>query len=689
MKKMGIEPEGFWEDMKEKTLAIASAIVLIVALLSYLPVYATGAGTTATVLNAAPTVSSVDLTPDDAPATLGVQVINPEPATTNKTVTITATVCDLNGWDDIVNTSVAATITGPSVVEESPVSLSFDSVVNVTTIVYKGSFNMSNHSEGDYEVEVTATDFSGSTGAGSKNFTYSYSKEVTVTVAPESAFDSKGNNVTSEVKQSDGVYAAIEVWHGESYVELNFLTDIPLGATIESVIFFYKHYETVDDGVYIDVWDADGANWVRYAGNIREADTTDSQNVTSVINTEAEAENSKIRYVCYDRVGTTEYGYLDHAYLNITYSYVPDTTPPAKVTGVTVTPVSCAQLDVSWTANPESDIDHYNVYRNGNRVASPTTNSYSDTGLTANTTYNYKITAVDNSSNEGTPSDEKSGTTAADSVGPVTSDVVAEPNPTNGAETVTLNATISDSSTGNSIIAAAEYFVNATGDNGNGTAMNASDGWFDAVTEVVTADINVSDWPVGNYTLFVHGRDEAGKWGETSAVVLKVAEMPTNVMHVHSIDMSLSKRTAGKQTNIFTRATAVVTVVNTTGIVVEVATVEGYWSNATTDSDYGPTNSTGQVSLDSNEYKNAPDGTNFTFTVDSIAKDGWTYDPDANEETSGTIFVEDGYGLSSTSTGAETVGTSTSTETENKGFYDTWIAPAVQYISRLLGGGGE
>ena len=650
------EEKGKMRDIKVKVLPVLVVIVLIASLvLTCLPVYATNAGVTATVLNAAPTVD-MELTPDDVPAMPGVQVINPDPTTTNKTVTITADVTDLNGWDDIVNTSVAATITGPSMVEDSPVSLSFDSIVNVTTVQYKGSFNMSTHSEGDYKVEVTATDFSGSTGIGSKNFTYSYYLEVTVTVtvAPKSAFDSAGTNVTGEVKQSDGVYAAIEVWHGESYVELNFVTDIPDGSTIESVIFFYKHYETVDDGVYIDVWDADGANWVRYTGNIRGVDTTDSQDLTSIINTEAEAENSKIRYVCYDRRGTSEYGYLDHAYLNITYSYVPDTTPPAKVTGVTVTTVSCSQLDVSWAANPESDLEHYNVYRSEtsgfNLVASPTTNSYSDTELTASTTYYYRITAVDNSGNEGKPSDEKSGTSAADTFGPVTSNVVAEPNPTNGAETVTLNATICDSNTCNSGIAAAEYFVNVTGDNGNGTAMNASDEAFNEVTEAVTADINVSGWAVGNYTLYVHGKDEAGNWGKMSTVVLEVTEMPTNVMHVHSINMSVSKRKAGK--NTFTHATAVVTVVNSTGIVVENATVDGHWSNATTDSDYGLTNSTGQVSLDSNEFKNAPSETTFTFTVDDVNKAGWTYYPAANVETNDSISVGT-YDFSSTGAGSD------------------------------------
>jgi len=36
-----------------------------------------------------------------------------------------------------------------------------------------------------------------------------------------------------------------------------------------------------------------------------------------------------------------------------------DTTPPAKVAGLTVTTVSCAQLDLTWDANMETDLDHY------------------------------------------------------------------------------------------------------------------------------------------------------------------------------------------------------------------------------------------------------------------------------------------------------------------------------------------
>jgi len=98
------------------------------------------------------------------------------------------------------------------------------------------------------------------------------------------------------------------------------------------------------------------------------------------------------------------------------WSFTVDTTPPVQVTGVMVTTVSSSQLDVSWTA--ESDLEHYNVYRSTTSggpydlVASPTTSSYSDIGLTASTTYYYVVSAVDKAGNEGSASDEAEGTTS-------------------------------------------------------------------------------------------------------------------------------------------------------------------------------------------------------------------------------------------------------------------------------------
>lgn len=328
--------------------------------------------------------------------------------------------------------------------------------------------------------------------------------------------------------------------------------------------------------------------------------------------------------------------YIDHMFIRSIY----DTEPPAVVTGVTVTQVSESRLNISWTANTKADLDHYNVYRGmnadftpdaGSLVASPTADYYSDTELTADTTYYYRVTAVDASYNEGLPSEVASGTTLSDTEGPAALDVLASPNPTNGAGIVTLTAMIDDSASGNSTVVMAEYFINTTGSNGSGVNMSASDNVFDSSFEAVSAEINVSDWAYGNYTLYVHGRDSAG-WGEVVPVLLEVTELPANTSHVHSIDMLLGTKTAGK--NIFTYGIAQVTVVDAAGAAVEGASVEGHWSNATSDVDSGITNASGQVTLESDEVKNAPDGTTFTFTVDDVVLAGWLYDPAENVETS-------------------------------------------------------
>ena len=106
-----------------------------------------------------------------------------------------------------------------------------------------------------------------------------------------------------------------------------------------------------------------------------------------------------------------------------------DSTAPAKVMDLTVTSISGSQLDLAWTANVETDLNHYNIYRGtatgfavntatDTPLAQPTGNSYSDTtGLTESTTYYYKVAAVDNAANIGILSDEGLGTTG-DSTAP-------------------------------------------------------------------------------------------------------------------------------------------------------------------------------------------------------------------------------------------------------------------------------
>ena len=107
-----------------------------------------------------------------------------------------------------------------------------------------------------------------------------------------------------------------------------------------------------------------------------------------------------------------------------------DTTPPGKVVGLTVTPISSSRLDLAWTTNPEPDVGSLQCLQRDHSpgfavntatdtpLAQPTGNSYSDTsGLTESTTYYYKVAAVDTSANIGILSDEGSGTTG-DSTAP-------------------------------------------------------------------------------------------------------------------------------------------------------------------------------------------------------------------------------------------------------------------------------
>jgi hypothetical protein len=77
-----------------------------------------------------------------------------------------------------------------------------------------------------------------------------------------------------------------------------------------------------------------------------------------------------------------------------------DTTPPSTPLALSATPVSPSQIDLAW--NPSSDnaaVAGYRVFRGQIQVATPTTNSYSDTGLTPATSYTYTVQAHDTAEN--------------------------------------------------------------------------------------------------------------------------------------------------------------------------------------------------------------------------------------------------------------------------------------------------
>lgn len=80
---------------------------------------------------------------------------------------------------------------------------------------------------------------------------------------------------------------------------------------------------------------------------------------------------------------------------------------PAAPTGLSGTATS-ASVNLTWSA--VSGATSYSVYRNGTKVGAPTGTSYTDSGLTANTTYSYQVSAS-NSAGEGPKSSTVSVTT--------------------------------------------------------------------------------------------------------------------------------------------------------------------------------------------------------------------------------------------------------------------------------------
>ncbi len=109
----------------------------------------------------------------------------------------------------------------------------------------------------------------------------------------------------------------------------------------------------------------------------------------------------------------------DHYSVDVTFNltdWAPlDTTPPSQVTGLSANVISPSQIDLSWTGNPENDVVSYKIYRNNTLIATISTTSFSDKGLSAGTTYVYQVSALDSSANEGAKSLQVSATTLSSS----------------------------------------------------------------------------------------------------------------------------------------------------------------------------------------------------------------------------------------------------------------------------------
>ena len=76
------------------------------------------------------------------------------------------------------------------------------------------------------------------------------------------------------------------------------------------------------------------------------------------------------------------------------------------------TVVSSSQIDLTWTASTDSaGVTGYKIFRGGSQAGTAAGTSYKDTGLSADTTYMYSVSACDAAGNQSAQSTPVSATT--------------------------------------------------------------------------------------------------------------------------------------------------------------------------------------------------------------------------------------------------------------------------------------
>src|SRR5213079_486972 len=90
----------------------------------------------------------------------------------------------------------------------------------------------------------------------------------------------------------------------------------------------------------------------------------------------------------------------DSTSVSVTTASAADTTPPSTPTGLTAAAAGSSGANLLWSASTDNvGVTGYIVRRNGVQVATPTTTSFADTGLSAATTYSYTVAARDAAGN--------------------------------------------------------------------------------------------------------------------------------------------------------------------------------------------------------------------------------------------------------------------------------------------------
>lgn len=177
-----------------------------------------------------------------------------------------------------------------------------------------------------------------------------------------------------------------------------------------------------------------------------------------------------------------------------------DTTPPSTPSALTASAVSTSEINLAWDASTDNvGVAGYYVFRDGSQVASATSTSYLDSGLTPGTTHSYSVEAFDVAGNVSAASGSASATTPG-------VDATAPTAPTNLAASVIDSAQVNlswSASTDNVGVAGYQIFRNG----------------FRIGTTATTAFADTTVAPSTKYSYYIEAFDATGNLSTASSQV--------------------------------------------------------------------------------------------------------------------------------------------------------------------------
>jgi chitodextrinase len=179
----------------------------------------------------------------------------------------------------------------------------------------------------------------------------------------------------------------------------------------------------------------------------------------------------------------------------------PDTTPPTAPSNLTAAAVSSSQINLAWTASTDNvGVTGYRVERcqgaacnNFAQIATPTTTTYNDMGLTASTSYSYRTRATDAAGNLSAYSNVASATTMAPASG-----ITVSLSPKRGAVTLTQPLQFTATVTGDSQNLGVTWSVDGTTGGSSSSGTISASGLFTPSTSTSPGSHTVTATSVAN-----------------------------------------------------------------------------------------------------------------------------------------------------------------------------------------------